>query len=175
MRKILTGIVALGLLAGAPIAAQEFAVKPGPEHAFLKEGEGVWDATAKARGKESKGTLSYKGALNGLWLLEQYQGEVEGVAFEGRGATSYDPGKKKFVNVWIDSMVTSPMVSEGTYDKEKKTMTLFGNMPLPDGKSMKSSITIIYKDADTKVLSLKGNMDGKEFEMVEITYKRRAK
>ena len=32
-----------------------------------------------------------------------------------------------------------------------------------------------HKDADTKVLSLKGNMDGKEFEMVEITYKRRAK
>jgi hypothetical protein len=48
-------------------------------------------------------------------------------------------------------------------------------MPMPDGKSMKSSITITYKDANTKVLSLKGNMDGKDFEMVEITYKRRMK
>ena len=67
------------------------------------------------------------------------------------------------------------MISEGTYDKAKKTMTLLGEMPMPDGKSMKSSITITYKDANTKVLSLKGNMDGKEFEMVEITYKRRAK
>jgi len=175
MRQFLTLLTALGLFAAAPLTAQQFEVKPGPEHAFLKEGEGTWDATAKSMGKESKGTLSCKMALNGLWLLEQYQGEAEGVAFEGRGATSYDPAKKKFVNVWIDSMVTSPMVSEGTYDKEKKILTLLGNMPMPDGKSMKTTITIAYKDANTKVLSLKGNMDGKEFEMVEITYKRRAK
>src|SRR5438132_2508744 len=127
---------------------------------------------AKSMGIVSKSVMHCKIDLNGIWLLEHYKGEAGGQAFEGRGATTYDPAKKKFVNVWIDSMVPSPMISEGTYDKEKKTMTLFGNMPLPDGKSMKSSITIIYKDADTKVLSLKGNMDGKEFEMVEITYKR---
>ena len=174
MRTFLTITITLGLFA-VPSTAQPPAIKPGPEHAFLKEGEGVWDATAKSMDKESKGTLSCKGALNGLWVLEHYQGEAAGVAFEGRGATSYDPAKKKFVNVWIDSMVTSPMVSEGTYDKEKKILTLLGNMPMPDGKSMKTTITIAYKDANTKVLSLKGNMDGKEFEMVEITYKRRAK
>jgi hypothetical protein len=175
MRKFLAMLTTLGLFAVAPLTAQQFEVKPGPEHAFLKEGEGVWDATAKSKGTESKGTLSCKMALNGLWLIEHYEGEAAGVAFEGRGATSYDPAKKKFVNVWIDSMVTSPMVSEGTYDKEKKILTLLGNMPMPDGKSMKSTITITYKNANTKVLSLKGNMNGKEFGMVEITYKRRAK
>jgi Protein of unknown function (DUF1579) len=114
-------------------------------------------------------------ALNGLWLLEHYKGEAAGQKFEGRGATSYDPAKKKFVNVWIDSMVPSPMLSEGTYDKEKKILTFTGKMPTPDGKSMKASMTITYKDTNTKVLSLKGTMDGKEVEMVEITYKRRAK
>src|SRR5438445_10674991 len=175
MRKFLTMIVILGLFAAAPLAAQQFEVKPGPEHAFLKGGEGVWDATAKSMGGDSKGVLHCKIDLNGLWLLEHYKGEAGGQAFEGRGATSYDPAKKKFVNVWIDSMVPSPMISEGTYDKEKKILTLLGDMPMPDGKSMKSSITIIYKEADTKVLSLKGNMDVKAFEMVEITYKRRAK
>jgi hypothetical protein len=176
MRKALTLIVALGLLAAAPLPAQQPEVKPGPEHAFLKEGEGVWDATARSTSGNSKGELRCQMALNGLWLLEHYKGEAGGMAFEGRGATSYDPAKKKFVNVWIDSMVSSPMLSEGTFDKAKKTLTLVGTMPLPDGKSMKSSITITYKDANTKVLSLKGNTpDGKEFEMVEITYKRRAK
>jgi len=175
MCKTLTAIVVLGLFAVASLPAQEVGVKPGPQHAFLKEAEGVWDATAQSMGKESKGELHCKMALNGLWLLEHYKGEAAGKAFEGRGATSYDPAKKKFVNVWIDSMVPSPMISEGTYDKSKKSMTLLGNMPMPDGKSMKSSITITYKDANTKVLSLKGNMDGKEFEMVEITYKRRGK
>ena len=112
-------------------AQQPPEVKPGPEHAFLKEGEGVWDATAKSMGGESKGELRCQMALNGLWLLELYKGEAGGQAFEGRGATSYDPAKKKFVNVWIDSMVPSPMLSEGTYDKQKKTLTLVGTMPLP--------------------------------------------
>src|SRR5262245_31396129 len=174
MHRFCTMIVTIGLFAAAPLTAQQ-PVKPGPEHVFLKEGVGTWDATAKSMGKESKGVLTCSMGLNGLWMFEHYKGEVEGVTFEGRGATSFDPSKKKFVNVWIDSMVTSPMLSEGMYDKEKKTMTLLGNMPTPDGKSMKSSITITYKDADTKVLSLKGNMEGKEFDMIEITYKRRAK
>jgi hypothetical protein len=176
MRKVLSLILTFGIVAAVPLTAQEFELpKPGPEHAFLKEGEGVWDATAKSPMGNSKGTLHCNMALNGLWALEQYKGEAGGKEFEGRGATTYDPATKKFVNVWIDSMVTRPMLSEGTYDKEKKTLTLLGSMPTPDGKSMKSRITITYKDANTKVLSLKGTMDGKEFEMVEITYKRRAK
>lgn len=175
MRRFFTMVTLLGLFAAAPLTAQQPEVKPGPEHAFLKKAEGVWEATAKSGDNESKGTLSCKMALNGLWLLEHYKGEAGGVAFEGRGATTYNPAKKKFVNVWIDSMVTSPLLSEGTYDKDKKTLTLKGTMTMPDGKSVKSTIAIVYKDANTKVLSIKGNMDGKEFEMVEITYKRRAK
>ena len=176
MRKFLIMTFALGVLLTARLTAQQPPqIKPGPEHAMLKESEGMWDTTAKSMGKESKGTLSCKMLLNGLWMLEQYSGDLDGTKFEGRGATSYDAGKKKYVNVWIDSMVTSPMVSEGTYDKEKKTLTLLGNMPMPDGKSMKATMTIFYKDSNTKIFTLKGASDGKEFEMVEITYKRRTK
>jgi hypothetical protein len=175
MSKIPIVIVALALLATAPLPAQE-EVKPGTEHALLKKGEGAWDATVKAMGNESKGEVHCKMALNGLWLMEHYKGDAGGKEFEGYGATTYDPAKKKFVNVYIDSMVTSPMLSEGTYDKEKKTLTLVGKMPMPGGKSMTASIAISYKDANTKVLSMKGRTpDGKELEMVEITYKRRAK
>ena len=54
-------------------------------------------------------------------------------------------------------------------------MTMVGDMPTPEGKSIKSLITITHNDANTKVVSIKGKMDGKEVEMVEITYKRRAK
>src|SRR5262245_9410971 len=164
MRNVLTVIVALALLASAPIAAQE-GVKPGPEHDMLKHAEGVWDATAKSQGKESKGELTCKMALNGLWLLEHYKGEAGSMKFEGHGATTFDPATKKYVNVWIDSMATRPMVSDGTFDKEKKTLTLHGTMTMPDGKSMKSLITITFMDENTKVLSLKGNAEGKEIEM----------
>ncbi len=175
MRKCLTMITMLGLLAAPLMAQQGEMMKPTEEHKFLMQGEGTWDAMAKSQGKESKGVLHCKAGLNGFWLNEHYKGETPMGEFEGIGHTTYDPASKKFVNVWIDSIMTRHMVSEGTYDKAKKVLTLRGNMPTPDGKSIKSTITITHMDPNTKVLSLKGNMDGKEIELVEITYKRRMK
>jgi hypothetical protein len=174
MRKFLALIVPVGLLATAPLLAQpEMKMpKPGPEHEFLKQGVGTWDATAKAHGKESKAELHCKMAVGDLWFLEHYDATRE--KFEGYGATTYDATKKKFVNVWIDSMATAPMISEGTYDKEKKVLTLHGNMAMPEG-NVKATVTITYKDSNTKVLSLRGDMKGKDVEFVEITYKRRVK
>lgn len=178
LRGLLAVTMALGVLVTAAglTAQQPPDVKPGPEHALFKQDEGTWDATVKAMGSESKGTLTCKVGLNGLWLLENFKSDFGGTAFEGLGATSYDPAKKKYVNVWIDSMSTAPMVSEGTYDKAKKTMTLAGEMPMPDGKSMKITMVSVTKDANTKIFTLNGaGPDGKNFEMLHITYKRRAK
>ncbi len=176
MRRILATTLALGVLAlAAQLTAQE-GVKPGPEHAMLKAWEGAWDTTIKAGGGEpTKGTATCKVGLNGLWLFETFKGEIAGMPYEGRGATSYDPAKKKFVGVWMDSMSASVMLSEGTYDKQTKTTTMVGDMPMPDGKTIKATMTTVAKDADTKVFTLKGSADGKEFEMIQVTYRRRAK
>src|ERR1044072_7257684 len=116
MRRFLTMILSLGLLAVAPLSAQPPEVKPGPEHEKLKEAVGAWDATIKGGAGESKGVLMCKLDLNGLWLLEPLSADLGGTKFEGRGATGYDTTKKKYVNVWLDTMTTSPMISEGTYD-----------------------------------------------------------
>jgi hypothetical protein len=177
MRNVLRVMVALALLVvAARLTAQPPEVKPGPEHEGFKEAEGTWDATIKSKGGESKGTANYKVGLNGLWLLEHFKGDFGGMPFEGLGAMSYDPAKKKYVHAWVDSMATRPLVSEGTYDKATKTLTLSGDMPLPDGKSMKVTMTTVMKDADSKVFTLTGaGPDGKEMEMLQITYKRRAK
>lgn len=177
MRKFLTMTLVLGVLTAATLTAQQPPeVKPGPEHALLKEWEGTWDAVVKSSAGESKGTLACKVDLNGLWLLEHFKCDFGGMSFEGRGATSYDAGNKKYVNVWIDSMSTSPMVSEGTYDKATKTLTLAGNMPTPDGKSTKVTMTTVTKDANTRTFKMVGaGPDGKDFEMLSITYKRRVK
>src|SRR5262249_42083516 len=163
--KFLAVTTALVLFAAATrlTAQQPPEVKPGPEHEKLKEAEGTWDATIKGPKGDSKGTLSCKVGLNGLWLLEHFKADLGGgMSFEGRGATSYDPAKKKYVNVWIDTMSTSPLVTEGTFDKSTKTMTMVGNMATPDGKSMKVTMTTVATDADTKTFSLKGaGPDGK--------------
>jgi hypothetical protein len=175
VRALVVAAAALGgLLAAAPLFAQE--VKPGPEHALFREWEGTWEATVKTPAGESKGTQTMSVGLNGLWLLERFTGDIAGGKFEGVGGTSYDPAKKKYVSVWIDSMSTRPMVSEGTYDAATKTLTMAGDMPMPDGATMKVTMISVTRDANTRHFTLKGTgPDGKEIEMLQITYRRRVK
>jgi hypothetical protein len=177
MRSARTWAMALLVVVTTGLAAQEPQIpKPGPEHEHFKQMEGTWDATIHMMEGESKGVMVSKVGLNGLWLLDHFKADFGGMNFEGMGGTSYDAGKKKYVAVWIDSMSTQPMVTEGTYDKQNKTLTMAGNMPTPDGKSMKATMTTVMKDADTMVFNLKAaGPDGKAMEMMKITYKRRAK
>jgi hypothetical protein len=176
-KSLLRLAAVLGLLIGAVcVDARAQEVKPGPEHAGFKEMEGTWDAMVKTQGGESKGTMTWKVGLNGLWLLEHFQAELGGMPFEGFGATSYDPAKKKYVNVWVDSMITSPLVTEGTFDPAKKTMIMTGKMPMPDGKMMDATFTSVHKDANTVNFTITvAGPDGKSMEMLAINYKRRAK
>lgn len=135
-------------------SAQTQPPTPGPEHAQLKKMEGTWDTTMKMMGQESKGTSTYKMDLGGLWLASTFETDMGGQKFSGRGFDSYDAGKKKFVGVWVDSMTTQPMVTEGTYDKEKKVMTMIGDAPGPDGKPMKHRMTTEMKDDNTMLFTM---------------------
>jgi hypothetical protein len=136
------------LLVARAAPAQEFP-KPGPEHEMLKKLVGTWDLTMKFDGKESKGTVTYKMDLGGLWLVSSLESEFGGKKFSGRGMDSYDPARKKYVSVWIDNMLTYPLVMEGTFDKEKKTLTMTGEGPGMDGKPTKMKALSEWKDDDT--------------------------
>jgi hypothetical protein len=165
--------VAAGLLTQAA-PAQPPVPKPGPEHAHLKKLEGTWEATVHFMGGESKGTMTYKMDLGGLWLLADYQGEFGGQKFQGKGLDSYDAGKKKYVSVWVDSMSTTPMLSEGTFDKSGKVLTMIGEGPGMDGKMTKYKSVSEMKDDDTMVFTMSApGQDGKDQTMMTITYKRK--
>jgi len=162
-------LVAAAVLA-APAPAQE-PVKPGPEHEILKKMEGNWDLTMKFTGGEAKGTVTYKMELGGLWLVGSLESELGGMKFTGKGLDTYSVEKKKYVSVWFDSMSTHPMMMEGTFDKETKTLTMTGDGPGPDGKPAKWKSTSEWKDEDTIVFSMWVG-DAKE-PMFTITYKRK--
>lgn len=164
-------VAAVAGLILAPIGRAQEPPKPGPEHEVLKKLEGTWEATMKFGGMESKGTMIYKMDLGGLWLTSNFEGDFAGMKFQGRGFDSYDPAKKKYVGVWVDSMVTAPMHLEGTYDKDKKTMTMSGEGPGPDGKPTKHTMVSTIKDEDNMVFHMFMG-DGKE-PMFEIVYKRK--
>jgi hypothetical protein len=169
-------LAALGiaLALGAAVGwAQEFP-KPGPEHAHLKELEGTWDATVKFMGGESKGVMTYKMELGGLWLVSDFQGDFGGMKFQGKGLETYDPAKKKYVSIWVDSMETYPMISEGTFDKERKVLTMTGQGPGMDGKMTTYKSVVEMKDKDMMVFTMSTpGKDGKDQVIMTITYKRR--
>ena len=171
MRTVGTLSMTMALLVGmARLSAQPPQPKPGPEHEHFKQLEGIWDATIHAKEGESKGTMTWKVGLGGLWLLEHFKSE----GFEGHGATSYEPAKKKYVGVWIDSMSTSPMTMEGTHDKATKTSKSVGTTLGPDGKTMKLTMISRMTDDDNIVFTMNGpGPDGKDMEMLKISYKRR--
>jgi hypothetical protein len=173
----ISGVLLTGLIAfsSARIIAQVPDIKPGPEHAVLKDFTGDWEATVNSQGSESKGATAAKMGVGGLWLIEDFKGDFAGTTFEGHGVTSYDPAKKKYIMVWVDSMSASPMILEGTYDKAAKTMTMAGTMAMPDGTSMKVKQTTVTKDADTRVMTMKAGEGGNEMVMLEVTYKRKPK
>lgn len=157
-------------LVGLAVRGQE-PPKPGPEHAILKRHEGTWATVMKSEGKEFPGTATYKMDLGGLWLASTFETDMGGVKFAGKGFDTYDAGKKKYVSVWVDSMGTTPMVMEGTFDAAKKAMTLVGDGPDMTGKTAKwKSVTTMPNDDTINFAMFVG--DGKE-PMFTIDYKRK--
>jgi hypothetical protein len=156
------------------VLAQEVP-KPGPEHERLKQLEGTWDVVMKVGDAETKGQVIYKMELGGLWLVADFQGEfAPGQKFTGKGLDGYDAGKKKYVSVWVDSMSNSPIVSQGTYDKDGKVLTMTGEGPGPDGKPVKYKMTTEHRDKDNLFFTMVGaGPDGKEGPLFTIAYKRR--
>jgi hypothetical protein len=162
--------VALALLA-APVSPAQEAPKPGPEHEVLKKMVGDWDLTMKFGGMETKGTVTYKMELGGLWLTSNLESELFGTKFQGKGLDTYDPTRKKYVGVWVDSMASSPMLMEGTFDKEKKTLTMTGSGPGMDGKPTNYKSVSVMPDNDTINFSMYIG-DGKD-PAFTIVYKRK--
>ncbi len=159
------------IVVGAAAAVAQEPAKPGPEHEILKKHVGTWDVTMKMGGADSKGSSTYKMELGGLWLTSTFEGEVFGTKFQGRGMDTYDAAKKKYIGFWCDSMSTSPLLLEGTYDAATKTLTMTGDGPGPDGKPQKhKSVTKMVDDDNIHFDMYMG--DGKD-PMFTILYKRK--
>src|SRR5262245_28813429 len=111
--------VALLVLVAAGTRAQDYP-KPGAEHEQLKQMTGVWDAHVKCNmptPTQSKGEYRAKLDLGGFFLVTEFNGDMGGKLFHGRGFTGFDPFKKKYVGIWVDSMSPGIYTSEGAFDQ----------------------------------------------------------
>ena len=172
-QQLWIALCAIAFLVPGVAQAQPTGTKPGPEHKILEDLVGTWEATMKMGNDEVKGTMTYKMELGGLWLVSTFQADLGGVKMEGKGYDSFDPIKKKYVGVWIDSMSASPLVLEGTADKDGKVVTMTGEGQGQDGKPAKYRTVTERKDKNNITFNLyTTGADGKEQTMT-ITYKRK--
>ena len=148
LRKAVLGIVA-GLVGTSLSFGQDFELpKPGPEHKKLQELEGTWDAVMDMNGQKSKCKAVYKSICGGMWMESDFEGDLGGIQFQGHGLDGYSQQKKKYVGVWVDSMSSSPMHMEGTFDAGSKRLVMTGESVGPDGSPQKFKTTTEYKDKD---------------------------
>ena len=165
------GAVALAAVVAGPSARAQEIPKPGPEHEVFKHWEGTWDVTVKAGGMEHKGTMTCKMDLGGMWLVSSLESGAPGAKVYGKALDSYDAASKKYVSVFVDSMSGRPLVMEGTYDKDRKTLTMAGEGPGMDGKPTRYKSVTTITDADTMNASMW--MGGEKAEPCTVVFKRK--
>ena len=106
------------------------------------------------------------------WILSEFESDMMGQPYVGRGISGYDPAKKAYVSVFADTMATSLTVEEATYDAEANTMT--GSMEMDDpmmGKT-KAKTVAEWPDADSRTVKMYVPADAPEPFMI-MSYKRR--
>jgi hypothetical protein len=149
---------------------------PGPtkEHEKLKKYVGKWDFVLKtSEGTESKGASDFKLECGGLWVTSDFKTDFAGMPFQGKGLDGFDPAKKKYISVWVDSLTPAPMFFEGDYDVTGKVLTMTSNAAGPDGKpAMWRSVSKLISDDEHTFEMFLTPKDGKEMSMMLVTYKR---
>lgn len=153
--------------------------KPGQEHERLRQMEGVWSAQVKCHAQpgkteETKGEYTAKLDVGGFFLVTDFKAQLFGAPFQGHGLTGYDPFKKKYVGVWVDSMSPAVYTSEGKFDEADKVYSETMEGPDPKGNPMKMRMTTQVLDKDHMVFKMYGpGPDGKDGLMMEISYTRK--
>lgn len=153
---------------------------PGAPHELLARMAGSWDTIGKSWMKpgdppmEFTGTCEQEMVLGGRFLQQDYTAEFMGAPYKGIGLNGYDNHKKKYVSTWMDTMGTGIMVFEGASETNGKTITqeCLCENPIKGPVKWRSVTQIV--DDDTHLFAMYTRQaNGKEFKMMEITYRRK--
>jgi hypothetical protein len=155
--------------------------KPGPEHELLKTDVGTWDAVVEFTPGPGAAPMTSKGVevntlgCSGLCVITDFNGEaMPGATFHGHGITTWDAVKKKYVGSWTDSMSQGMAIAETTWDPAAKKFSGWMEGPDMTGKVAKTRSVAEYRPDGTRVMTAyHSGPDGKEMQVLRITYTRR--
>ena len=154
------------------------AATPGPQHAAMASKAGAYALEIKNFAPDGTTTMESGKAtrrmnLDGRVMVEEVQASMMGQSFTGYGMTGYDNVSGRYWSTWNDSMSTGIMVSDGSCD-DKGKCAFSGSWNDPLTKAPVSARTESeWMDDATEIFRMYGpGPDGKEMQMMEITYRR---
>ena len=161
--------------------------KPSANHKLLADMDGTWDCKVTfqmapgAPPSVSIGTAVRRSIMGGRYFVMDTaakmempgpDGQMHPVDYTGMEIDGYDNMKGKFFSTWIDSMGTSLLLSEGSYDPASKTFTYRLEEEMTPGTKTKVRETLKVIDQDHHVFEWYEDHGGKEEKTMEITYTR---
>ena len=175
-------LAVLLIAAASPTSAQDVPEMPKPtkEHEWLKRFVGDWDNEVQIfMGGPEPMTLASKEKarmIGGFWVIGESVGSFGDMPFTNITTFGYDPEKKKYIGMAVDSASSTLWQYEGTVDSSGKTMTFEteGPCPMRAGQMTKFKGVTEFKSEDERVFtsSFLGE-DGKWVVNAIVTSKRK--
>lgn len=152
---------------------------PTEHHERLARAVGTWDGELTmivpgGQAIQSK-VVETVGRVGGFWNHSVVEGTVMGAPFKGMYIQGYDPDRKKYVGLWIDSSGPTWQIEEGTYDAETDVLRMGHEGPDMTGRVTQQWSTTTY-DAEGKRIyqAFMKLPDGSASMTMEIVYTKRA-
>jgi hypothetical protein len=149
---------------------------PGPAHQVLLAMVGQFKADVTffmgPNEQKSTGVMRNSLVLGGRYLENRYQGDAGDMA--GIGFVGFDNAKQKYTGLWMDTMSTMIMVSQGTIDASGKVITMEATVDCPShgGPQLSRNVTtIVDNDRHTYEMYMPGP-DGQQHKCLHIVYTR---
>ena len=185
--KTLLAFLGLLLLAGQLSAqkAHRFPIpKPTEAHKVLADEAGTWDTVVKmyfqgpkAPPVEYKGAETVELASGGLHSRRTSRCQMGDQEFEAHTLMGYNPRSKEYTGTTINNFTMVPIHMKGTYDPEKKALTMFSAVVDGSGKEIKQKEVTQIVDDKTRTFTTFMLVDAggkeREIKLMEVTATRR--
>ncbi len=153
----------------------------GPQHAALGELLGTWDvdivlSDGSKPAQHSKGKAEYSWVIKGRWLGCHLTGEMLGFPYEEFTILGYDSYAKNIVEVAVESVDNSMLLSRGpTFGPDQPVTALYGELDEYSAGVLHSPYKVVLKHVspDRHVTTVVGfDSSGNEVKKVEFTFSR---
>ena len=171
-------LISVGLVAlSAQLSAQQ-------AHKILANDAGTWDTAVKMYFQGPTGpAMEYKGVetvelvSGSLYSRTTSKCKMGDQDFEGHTLVGYNPRSKEYTGTAVNNFTTAPVQMKGTYDAEKKTLTMFSAVVDGTGNEISQKQITRFIDDRTKTFTtfMLADAGGKdtEIKLMEVTAKKR--